>query len=86
MSVFSITISYKIEDIHCYYLCENTHKIFKDKKGKIHDLMIVKNIRSNEMIILCKNCYGFLQKNFTPNTDDFFVTLKNVRDDITQRI
>ena len=76
MSIFSITISFNIEDIHCCYLCDHTHKIFKDKKDKMHDLMIAKNIRSNEMVILCTNCCGFLQENFSPNTDNFFGDVK----------
>ena len=42
----------------------------------MHDLMIAKNIRSNEMVILCKNCCGFLQENFSPNTDNFFGDVK----------
>ena len=78
MSIFSITISFNIEDIHCYYLCEHTHKIFKDKKDKMHDLMIAKNIRSNEMVILCKTVVVFYKKTSLQTLIIFSVTLKKV--------
>ena len=74
MSIFSITISFNIEDIHCYYLCEHTHKIFKDKKDKMHDLMIAKNIRSNEMVILCKTVVVFYKKTSLQTLIIFSVT------------
>ena len=56
MRIFSTTISFKIEDIHYYYLCKYTHNVFKEKKDKSHNLMVSKNSRENEIIIIFKDC------------------------------
>lgn len=60
MSIFTTTISFEIEDMHCFQLCKHTHTVFKEKKDKIHKLMVSKNCRENEMIVICKDCCDLL--------------------------
>lgn len=48
MNIFTTTVSFKIEDIHCYYLCEHTHKVFKEKMDGAHNLLISKNTKGND--------------------------------------
>ena len=48
MSIFTTTISLKIENIYCYCLCKYSHEVFKEKKDEIHSLMISKNCREND--------------------------------------
>ena len=38
--------------------------------------MIAKNTRENEMIILCKGCCEFLNRNFSLSPDSFFGVVK----------
>lgn len=60
MNIFK-TISFKTEDIGCYYLCKYTYEIFKEKKEGSHNLLISKNLVEKDMTKICKDCYDLDQ-------------------------
>ena len=62
--MFTVTISFKIEDIDSYYVCKHTYEIFKEKKNCSHNLMIWKNRAENEMIIIVKTVVIFFNEYF----------------------
>lgn len=60
MSIFTTTISCKIEEIAYYYLCKHTYEIFLKREDGAYNLMISKNSCKNEMTIICKDCLDFI--------------------------
>ena len=74
----TITLSFKIEEICCYYLCKHTYQIFKQKDNCSHSLLISKCRDINQMIIISKECQDFVLSVYTPSDSNFFSNIKKM--------